>query len=284
MVYFVYIMKRLLTKSRAAWTLGMMLSLFLWITPTEAATLFMLPREGEFHVGQTVEVEVKVKSRDQAFNAAQATLQFSKDVLEVKSVDYSSQFTIFNFWIEEPKVSAGDGAIAFLGGTTNGVTGDAVPLFKITFRAKGSGEAWLTANDAAITSAAGDGANILEAIDVSRLMVKPVINTPPAAPASEVTAVAKTPLPPSTPLTETVTPKADNVPNVTALTVTPVPEPEKKSVDVRENPPEKEPGISEGSVLAIAGLEVTQFWFFMVLGIVIVASFSTGWFSARKIK
>src|SRR3989338_9996615 len=71
----------------------------------DAATLYFIPESGEFRAGQDIVVEFKADSDGQAFNAAQASVQFSKDTLQVKAIDYSPTSSIFNFWLENPAFS-----------------------------------------------------------------------------------------------------------------------------------------------------------------------------------
>ncbi len=151
----------------------------LGISTAHAATLFLSPKTPELKIGQNFDLEVRVNSEDQGFNAAQATIDFPKDILEVKSLDYSPEATIFNFWLEEPKFSNDEGKITFIGGTTNGVVGASIQILKIIFTAKGSGEADIAVSDAAITASDGSGTNILSTIETARFTIKPTTIAPP---------------------------------------------------------------------------------------------------------
>lgn len=149
-----------------------------------AAKLFMLPTGGELAVGQSTDLEVRIDSEGQGFNAAQATILFPKDIFEVRSLDFSPQATIFNFWLEEPKFSNQEGNVTFVGGTTSGIVGASVPILKITFKAKGTGQADIVVSDAAITASDGSGTNILSTTNISRFVVKPTTVAPPPPAAS----------------------------------------------------------------------------------------------------
>ncbi|MBI5728816.1 MAG: hypothetical protein HY983_01030 [Candidatus Magasanikbacteria bacterium] len=177
------------------------LVLILRASNAQAATLFLSPKSGVFTVGKTFDVDVRVDSGGQGFNSAQATLQFPRDVLNVQSIDSSAVSTIFNFWLEQPTFSNDKGIISFLGGTTDGVVGASVPLLKITFVAKGSGDAQVAASDAAITASDGSGTNILSNVSGAFFSVKPAVevlaapsSSPAAAPASISTAQTTTTL------------------------------------------------------------------------------------------
>ena len=163
-----------------------------------AATLFLLPKSGEFPIGKTFDVDVRVNSEGQGFNAAQATLQFPKDILQVKSLSSSAGASVFNFWLEDPKFSNDAGTITFIGGATNGVVGGSVPILKITFVTKGSGDATIAVTDAAVTASDGSGTNILSAIAAARFLVGPTVDIPalPAASAVNSSLNAATTTPP----------------------------------------------------------------------------------------
>lgn len=122
-------------------------------------------------VGDTFSVDVLVDSPDHAFNAAEARILFPTDLLEVADVDASPSVTIFNFWLYLPLFSNEDGDVSFSGGTVRGVLGSDIQLLRISFRAKGSGEALITASDASVNASNGNGTNILENINASRIAV-----------------------------------------------------------------------------------------------------------------
>ncbi|HEY4479427.1 MAG TPA: cohesin domain-containing protein [Candidatus Paceibacterota bacterium] len=180
-------------------TLSTILFSFFPFGAADAATLYFVPESGEFRAGQDIVVEFKADSDGQAFNAAQASVQFSKDTLQVKAIDYSPTSSIFNFWLENPAFSNTDGNISFIGGTTNGISGKSIPLLKIIFVAKGAGEAALTLSDTAITASDGSGTNILETMRPAIFKIVPETVTPqPVLPVPvriERTPVAATRLP-----------------------------------------------------------------------------------------
>lgn len=173
---------------------------FLWagsvfkISTVSAATLFLLPQSAEYAIGKMFTVEVRIDSEGQGFNAAQATLLFPKDILEVKSIDFSLSASVFNFWLEEPKFSNSEGKITFIGGTSSGVVGASVQILKINFAAKGGGDAAVSISDAAVTAADGSGSNILSTVKPARFLVAPTVVEPAAV----------TPAPPSTTTTSSV--------------------------------------------------------------------------------
>ena len=132
-------------------------------------------------------------SSTQRFNAAEATIVFPEDLVEVRSIDPASSATVFNFWLTPPSFSNKEGIIVFSGGTTRDVAGADIPLLTVHLRAKSQGSVLITAQDASINAADGSGTNILEDVHGLRLTVSqaalvvpvaPVIVPAPAAPAT----------------------------------------------------------------------------------------------------
>ena len=80
-----------------------------------AASLFWVPSTGEFALSKEVVADLKIDCEGVGVNAAQATVRFPTDILEVKSIDKAD--SVFSFWLEEPSFSNTDGAITFIGGT-----------------------------------------------------------------------------------------------------------------------------------------------------------------------
>ncbi len=168
---------------------GIFFGLFIVMVPAaRAATLFMSPASGQVALGQDFVVELRVNSADQGFNAAQATIQFPTDVLQVKAIDSSPAASIFNFWLSGPSFSNANGQLTFLGGTTNGVVGASIEILKITFTAKAVGQANIVASDAAVTASDGSGTNILDTVANASVAVNPSVVTP-AATTSTIPAV-----------------------------------------------------------------------------------------------
>lgn len=122
-------------------------------------------------IGQTFSLDVVVNSNDRGFNAGEATILFPNNILEVVSIDTVPSSTIFNFWLSTPLFANDKGTISFSGGTTHGVMGPAVQILSVHMRAKGSGEAIITASDASINASDGSGTNILDSIKALRIVV-----------------------------------------------------------------------------------------------------------------
>lgn len=182
----------------------------------QAATLYMVPKIGDLKAGQDFTVEIMVNTGGDSFNAAQATIQFPKDLLQVTSIDNSASASIFNFWLEGPTFSNENGRIHFIGGTTNGISGRAIPLLKINFQAKNSGEAPLQFTDSAITAADGSGSNILTNMEVAsfRIAAEAAPGTTPAPAPTPGVSPATTPQPVLITRTPTVAAGAPSKPQI----------------------------------------------------------------------
>ncbi|KKW17036.1 MAG: hypothetical protein UY56_C0005G0061 [Parcubacteria group bacterium GW2011_GWA1_50_14] len=129
------------------------------VLTAEAATFQLAPATGVFRTGETFTVNLKIDTMSQTVNAAQATILFPKDKLEV--VETRKEGSVFNFWLEEPTVFAADGKVRFVAGAQAGVSGGALQILNIVFKTKTDGSAIVSFEDAAITSSDGTGTNLL---------------------------------------------------------------------------------------------------------------------------
>ncbi len=124
-----------------------------------AATMFLSNDGGIAHINDGMLVTVRIDSEESGFNAAQGTITFPKNILEVVSID--TAHSIFTFWLEEPSFSNEKGEIRFIGGGTSGLTGKALSVITIFFKVKGVGDASIALTDGAVTASDGSGTNIL---------------------------------------------------------------------------------------------------------------------------
>jgi hypothetical protein len=153
-------MKKIFQTSKILFAVAAFLILY-FLTPqfVSAATLYLSSDKEVVNIGETLEVIIKIDSEDVGINAAQATLQFPKDILEVKNLDKSD--SIFNFWLEEPAFSNEDGKVTFIGGSSFGSSGKSLKVLKAIFKVKGSGQIKFVFTDGAITVSDGSGTNVL---------------------------------------------------------------------------------------------------------------------------
>ncbi len=125
-----------------------------------AASLYLSPAADSRYVGRTFPINVYVSSPDTAMNAAQGTVSFPIDKLEVISLSKSG--SIFNLWVQEPSFSNRDGVINFGGVVVNpGFQGSSGKILTVTFRSKAVGNAKISFVSGSILANDGKGTNIL---------------------------------------------------------------------------------------------------------------------------
>lgn len=135
-----------------------------------SANLYFLPTAGTFEKGQSFEVRAAVDTGGQAINAVEDVISFSNDTLQLDSISKSE--TILSLWIKEPFYDNSTGKITFAGAIPNpGFTGLG-RLFKIYFKAKSSGSAWIKFNSAKVLANDGLGTNILGSIGRADFTIK----------------------------------------------------------------------------------------------------------------
>lgn len=172
----------------------------IFIQGADAAVLYALPEKTTVALGESFNVDVKINTEDISVNAAQATVRFPSNIIEL--VDFDNSVSAFNFWVEEPLVSNEDGTLQFIGGTTNGVSGQTLQVLKITFKAISAGNAQISVNDAVVTAADGRGTNVLSRIEGTAIKVVPetvlpevpAVSVPPAVPVEQPEAVIRPPV------------------------------------------------------------------------------------------
>lgn len=127
-----------------------------------AAGIYVTPKQGNYSRGDTVTADVKINSEGESINAAQARISWSPSVLEL--VEVSKDGSVFQFWVEEPVAAAGANVVSFVGGAAKGISGGALQLLKLKFKAIGAGTANLSLSNAAVTASDGKGTNILSKV------------------------------------------------------------------------------------------------------------------------
>lgn len=122
------------------------------------ADMFITPTGGTVLVGETFEIQINVRSKTPV-NVFQGQLEFNSEVLSIKTIDYNT--SIADLWAEEPWFSNGDGALAFIGGTTRpgGFTGEG-ELISIIFTAEKIGEGSISMSEARILQHNGLGTEV----------------------------------------------------------------------------------------------------------------------------
>jgi hypothetical protein len=87
----------------------------------QAAQLYFSPKTGTFQPGETISVELRVDNQGECINAADISIGFSKDQVEI--VDISRGDSIFSIWITPPVVRQEFGLINMVGGIPGGYCG-----------------------------------------------------------------------------------------------------------------------------------------------------------------
>ena len=107
-------------------------------------------------------INIKIDSEEEGVNAAQGKINWPADILEF--VEVSKEGSAFNFWLEEPVLSSESNSLSFIGGTAKGISGAALQILNIKFKAIVAGTAELSFSDAAVTASDGKGTNVLSKV------------------------------------------------------------------------------------------------------------------------
>lgn len=193
---------RIFKISAAVFTLAIFYTFF-GARSAEAAQMYLILDKESPRIGETLNVDLKIDSEGTGINAAEAVLQFPKNILEAKSI--SKDNSVFNFWLEEPAFSNEEGKINFIGGTTSGVSGASLHVLRIVFVVKGGGSGDIAFLDGAVTASDGSGTNVLNAMRGAKINVSAdapvlpgtVVPPPPAppAPVEPPTQITRPPVP-----------------------------------------------------------------------------------------
>ena len=161
---------------------------FFLASHAEAASLYLTSSNSKVTVGSLVTINLLVNTQGKTINNAEATLQFSNDLIDVISVKGS----LFSLWVESPSFSNSSGVISFNGGIPDpGYNGGGAKVLTIVAKAKKAGTASFLFGDAAVRENDGLGTDILSgqspvsfliASNVSEPEVKPSTPSTPSTP------------------------------------------------------------------------------------------------------
>jgi hypothetical protein len=87
----------------------------------KGAILYFEPSKGEYHLGDTFIVDLRIDTEGECINTVKAIVSFPKDLLEAK--DFSTGNSILSLWLEGPKIDQKEGLISFVGGIPGGFCG-----------------------------------------------------------------------------------------------------------------------------------------------------------------
>jgi hypothetical protein len=132
----------------------------------EEAEFYLTPETGVYTIGEEFPIAIKIDTKGSAINAAEGSISFANDELEVVNIDTGG--TIFSSWTIKPGYSNEEGTIYF-GGVTPAATpfaGDDGLILTATFRAlRDIASQVRFSQGAAILAADGKGTNILTAMN-----------------------------------------------------------------------------------------------------------------------
>lgn len=149
-------------------------------TSGAATTLTFSPSSSTVTVGATFSVRALVNA-GQAINAAEATISFPNDLLQVTSLSRAS--SIFSLWAVDPAYSNSAGTITFSGGLPSpGFAKSGGTIVTIVFRAKAAGSAKLTFTGAQVTANDGEGTDVLSGTGSANYTVRAAEAPPPPPP------------------------------------------------------------------------------------------------------
>lgn len=148
-------------------------------------SLYLSPSSANYIVDNTFSVAVRINSVGVSVNAAEGTLVFNPDELQVVNVSKSN--SIFSLWTTEPSFSNSSGNIFFAGGTPTNFVGNAGKVITITFKAKITALAQVNFSSGSILAADGKGTNILGSMrggnyNLSAQVITPSDEEPPVTP------------------------------------------------------------------------------------------------------
>ena len=160
---------------------------FLFDLPdANAASLYFSSSSNSYTVGDIFTVNVLVDTEGQAINAAESTINFPIDFLEVISTNKSG--AIFSLWVEEPTFSNSAGTISFVGGLPNpGFNGTAGKIISVVFRVKKAGSATVIFASGVVRANDGFGTDILKTrsqLQFTLVSAEALLPTTPAAAAT----------------------------------------------------------------------------------------------------
>lgn len=135
----------------------LLISSFLLISfPVFSATLDLKTINSSININDTITLDIYLTT-DKYINAVLADLNYSKDLLEVQSINTAN--SIINVWINYPKDNIN--FVHFSGIIPGGFEGENGQIFKITFKAKNNGRAKIFLSNIQTLQNDGEGSNVL---------------------------------------------------------------------------------------------------------------------------
>jgi len=123
------------------------------------ASFFFSPSSESFTIEEIFSVELKIDTADNDINAAEASIYFPKEKVEV--LELSIQDSIFSLWSKEPFVSDSLDLISFSGGLPQPGFNGVGKIITIKFKAREEGNINFYFDEGRILANDGKGTNIL---------------------------------------------------------------------------------------------------------------------------
>lgn len=147
---------------------------FLVANRAEAATLSLTSSNNKVTVGSLITVNLFVNTQGKTINNAEASIQYSNDLVDVISVKGS----LFSLWVESPSFSNANGLISFNGGIPDpGYNGGGGKILTIVAKAKKAGNASFLFSDAAVRENDGLGTDILNGQSPINIVIASIIES-----------------------------------------------------------------------------------------------------------
>lgn len=158
-----------------------------------SASLYLSPSSKSVTVGSSFSVALYV-STDTAMNAAQATVTFPSDILQVTSMSTDGIFTL---WAETPKHSNTAGTVTFAGGLPSpGYKGKSGKILTVTFKAWAAGKPKVSITKGSVLA---NDANATELLRSQGSGTYTVTKPAPPPPTNQNTNTQEPPPPPGPP-------------------------------------------------------------------------------------
>ena len=128
-----------------------------------AAELTLSPSSGNYNVGDSFSVMLRVSSPSQSINAVSSGVSFSNDTISLSSISKSG--SIITLWPVEPSFVNQAGSASIDGVAISGFTGNSGTVVTLNFRAIKEGPAYVRLSGASVLANDGNGTNVLQGSD-----------------------------------------------------------------------------------------------------------------------
>lgn len=141
----------------------LLLVLFLFLVTNNSvfsAELTLAPSSGNYNVGDSFSVRLRVSSPNTSINAVSSGISFSNDTIALSSI--SKAGSIITLWPVEPSFVNQAGNASIDGVAISGFTGSSGTVVTLNFRAVKEGPAYVRFSGASVLANDGNGTNVLQ--------------------------------------------------------------------------------------------------------------------------